>query len=142
MNAVTRRSSFSWITSPAMAQDHVRKIDGDIKVLKCVIQEMEYRCNMLVPISRLPPETLAEIFSLLPFIAHDSEGVPYLALKSVSPVCRRWREIALSFPSLWSHIHFTKLTPTGITEMPGQRHRPYNLRPRSSLRERHGLMRL
>ena len=56
MNAVTRRSSFSWITSPAMAQDHVRKIDGDIKVLKCVIQEMEYRRNTLVPISRLPPE--------------------------------------------------------------------------------------
>ena len=117
MNAVTRRSSFSWITSPAMAQDHVRKIDGDIKVLKCVVQEMEYCRNTLVPISRLPPETLAVIFSLLPFIAHDSDGVPYLASIYVSRVCRRWREIALSFPSLWSHIHFTKLTPTGIPKI-------------------------
>jgi hypothetical protein len=104
-------------TSSATAQDHVRKIDGDIKVLKYVIQEMKYHRNALVPISRVPPETLVEIFSLLPFPADDSECVSYLALISVTRVCRRWREVALSFPSLWSHINFTKLTPTGFTKI-------------------------
>jgi hypothetical protein len=104
-------------TSSATAPGHVRKIDGDIKVLKWVIQEMEYRRNALVPISRLPPETLVEIFSLLPFPADASECVSFLTLISVTRVCRRWREVALSFPSLWSYINFTKLTPTGFTEM-------------------------
>lgn len=102
-------------TSSATAPGHVRKIDGDIKVVKWVIQEMEYRRNALVPISRLPPETLVEIFAFLPFPADTSGCVSYLTLISVTHVCRRWREVALSFPSLWSYINFTKLTPTGFT---------------------------
>jgi len=105
-------------TSSTTAQDHLRNaIDDQIKVSEQVTQELKYRRNALAPISRLPPETLAEIFSLLPFPTHDFEDVPYLEWIRVTHVCHRWREIALCFPYLWNHIHFTKLTLAGITEM-------------------------
>ena len=106
-----------------MAQDFPRVIYDKINVSKRVIptylltQELKYRRNPLAPISRLPLETLAEIFSLLQLPADDSKRVPYLAWMRVTYVCRRWREVTLSFPSLWSHIHFTKLTPAGVAEM-------------------------
>jgi len=98
-------------TSSATAQDHLRKaIDDKIREFEEAIQELKYRRNALAPISRLPPETLAKIFSLLPFPADDSENVPYLAWAHVTHVCHRWREISLSFPYLWSHINFSKLS--------------------------------
>jgi len=104
--------------SSATAQDHLLKvIEDEIKVSERVTQELKYRRNALVPISRLLPETLVEIFSLLPFAADDSEYVPYLAWICVTHVCRRWREIALYSPCLWNHINFTKLTLAGITEI-------------------------
>ena len=98
-------------TSPATARDHLRQAIDD------QIRELNYRRNALVPISRLPPETLAEIFSLLSFSVDDYEDVPDLKWIRVTHVCRRWRETALSFPYLWSHIPFNKLTLAGITEI-------------------------
>ena len=98
-------------TSPATAQAHLRKAIDD------QIRELNHRRNALVPISRLPPETLAEIFSLVSFSVDDYEDVPDMKWIRVTHVCRRWREIALSFPYLWSHIPFTKLTLAGFTEI-------------------------
>ena len=97
-------------TSSATAQCHLLKVmDGEIKVSQPVSQELKYRRNTLVPISRLPTETLVEIFSLLP-IVDDSEYVPHLASICVTHVYRQWREIALHSPYLWNHINFTELT--------------------------------
>jgi len=105
-------------TSPATAQDHLRKaIDDEIKAYEQVIQELKSRRNALAPISRLPPETLAEIFSLLSPSADDSEDVPYLEWIRVTHVCHRWREIALSSPYLWNYISFTEMTLAGIPEI-------------------------
>ena len=101
-------------TSSVTAQDHLRKpIEGEIKVSEQVTQELKYRRNARAPISRLPTETLAEIFSLLP----GYEDVPYLAWIRVTHVFHRWREIALNFPHLWNHINFSKLTLAGITKI-------------------------
>ena len=106
-----------------MAQDFPHVINDKINVWKRIppsyllTQELKYCRNPVAPISRLPLETLAEIFSLLQFPTDDSKRVPYLAWMRITYVCRRWREVTLSFPSLWSHIHFTKLTPTGVAEM-------------------------
>ena len=101
--------------SSATAQDHLLKfIDHEIKVSERVTQELKSRHNALVPILRLPPETLVEIFSLLSFPADDSE---YLEWICVTHVCRRWREIALYSPYLWSHIDFTELSLDGFTEI-------------------------
>jgi hypothetical protein len=105
-------------TSPAMVQEQLRKaIDDEIKVSEQATQEPKYRRNTLAPISRLPPETLAEIFSRLPFSGDDNEDVPYLAWIGVTHVCHRWREIALHSPYLWNHIDFTELTLAGFTEI-------------------------
>ena len=100
-------------TSSTKAQD---AIDDEIKMHEQALQELKYRRNALAPISRLPPETLVEILSLLSFSAHD-EDVPYLVWIPVTHVCHRWREIAHSSPYLWNHINFTELTLTGITEI-------------------------
>ena len=82
-----------------------------------VTQELKYRRNALAPISRLPHETLAEIFSLLSFPADYYEYVPYMKWICVTHVCHRWREVALYFPYLWNHINFTHLTLAGATEI-------------------------
>ena len=103
-------------TSSATAQE-LNLVDDEIKVLERVTQELKRQHNALVPISRLPPETLVEIFSLLPFPAGDSECAPYLEWIRVTHVCRRWREIALHSPNLWTHINFTDLALAGITEI-------------------------
>ena len=81
-----------------------------------VTQELRYRRNALVPISCLPPETLVEIFSLLPFL-DVSKYDPHLARIRLTHVCHRWREVALYSPYLWNHINFTTLTRAGITEI-------------------------
>jgi len=60
--------------------------------------------NMLVPISILPAEILARIFH---FSASSEQ--PYsrsLGWVHVTHVCRRWRQIALDDPTLWTHFFF------------------------------------
>ena len=43
-----------------------------------------------------------------------AQDLPWIV---VTHVCRRWREIALNHPGLWSRINFTKLTPACMAEM-------------------------
>lgn len=63
------------------------------------------------PIAALPTETLSNIFvlSISQTLAHDEPIYPLLLDKTNSPdvlaqVSRRWREVALSMPELWSRI--------------------------------------
>ncbi|KAF8492740.1 hypothetical protein F5888DRAFT_1636895 [Russula emetica] len=77
---------------------------------------LKSRRNELAPISRLPPETLATIFTFLSASAWNERDV-YLEWIRVAHVCRRWREAALDHPRFWSHINFTKLTPAGMAEI-------------------------
>jgi hypothetical protein len=79
---------------------------------------MKAHRNTLVPISRLPPEILSVIFSLLSsFDVLDLESSPPSPSSHVSHVCHLWREISLNLPYLWSYINFTKLTPAGAAVM-------------------------
>ncbi|KAI0373788.1 hypothetical protein BV20DRAFT_977466 [Pilatotrama ljubarskyi] len=69
--------------------------------------------NTLAPVNRLPPEILSTIFglcSIRPFVsaypAH-APGVfyaPQVLETLVMPVCRLWREIALSSATLWADL--------------------------------------
>src|SRR6266705_546725 len=105
-------------TSSATAQDQLRKaIDDQIRVSEQVTQELKYHRNALPPISRLPPETLAEIFSLFPFSAVAFGDVSYMEWIRVTHICHRWREVALHSPHLWNHINFNKLKLAGFTEI-------------------------
>jgi len=104
-------------TSSAEDRDRLRQaIDHEIKVLEDTLQSSKRRRNALVPISRLPPETLAMIFSFLSSSAFD-EDADYLKWLHATHVCHQWRETALNYPHLWSHINFAKLRPAGIAEI-------------------------
>jgi hypothetical protein len=111
--------------SSAEARAHLRQaMDNRIKhfqelclALEEVTQASKYRRNALVPISRLPPETLAEIFSFLSPPACDDEAYGYQSWLYVTHVCHRWREIAIHCPHLWSHINAYQLSPAGLTEI-------------------------
>ncbi|KAH8987717.1 hypothetical protein EDB86DRAFT_2084866 [Lactarius hatsudake] len=80
---------------------------------------MKLRRNALAPISSLPPEVFAVIFSFvrLPSKLILAEEPDRLACLRVSHVCHQWREIALNQPLLWSHVDFTLLTSAGATEI-------------------------
>jgi hypothetical protein len=95
-------------------------IDAEIKSLEESLQVLRHRRNTLQPISSLPPEIFATVFSFL-----CSPGIPSLGGKPdrnlarlhVSHVCHQWREIALNQPQLWSHINFNTLSLAGATEI-------------------------
>lgn len=63
--------------------------------------------NALAPISSLPPEILAIIFSFLCWQSLGRDSGHNLAPIRLSHVCRHWREIALNQSLLWSHVDFT-----------------------------------
>jgi hypothetical protein len=66
----------------------------------------------LVPINRLPPETLGHIFAI---VVSYSPCTPTReqrdSLLDIPLVCTRWHRIISSIPSIWSHVDFH----TGIT---------------------------
>ncbi|KAF8264480.1 hypothetical protein EI94DRAFT_466671 [Lactarius quietus] len=84
------------------------------------IYESKLRQISLSPISSLPPEVFTAIFSLACFPGTSSLGGEpdhHLVPLRISHVCRRWREIALNQPLLWSHVGFSDLSPVGVTEI-------------------------
>ena len=95
-------------------------IDAEIKSLEESIRKLKLRRNALQPISALPPEIFAAIFSYLCL-----PGIPSLGGKPsqsrarlrISHVCRQWRAIALNQPQLWSHINFDAVSLAGATEI-------------------------
>ncbi|KAH8981805.1 hypothetical protein EDB92DRAFT_2093869 [Lactarius akahatsu] len=86
------------------------------------IRSLRRRRNALAPISSLPPELFAAIFSFLrlPLSGTTLQGMEpdrQLSWLHVTHVCHQWRELALNQPFFWSHVDFTTLTPAGATEM-------------------------
>ncbi|KAF8881990.1 hypothetical protein BD779DRAFT_1675169 [Infundibulicybe gibba] len=60
-------------------------------------------CNRLAPVTRLPPELLSLIFVLSVRAAGPGDWIE--AAHTNSLVCKRWRQIALDCPELWSHLN-------------------------------------
>ena len=103
-------------TSSAESRDRIRRaIDDEIISSKESTRVLRSRRNAVAPISRLPPETLAAIFSFL--LTEWNKNTCYLKWIRVTHVCRRWREVALGHPCFWSHICFTKLKSDGVAEI-------------------------
>ncbi|KAI9444552.1 hypothetical protein H4582DRAFT_1909696 [Lactarius indigo] len=98
-----------------------RAIDAEIKSLEESILALRLRRNALIPVSSLPPEVIAAIFSCLRLRASTAitiGGKPdLLAWLHVAHVCHRWREIALNQAPFWSHVDFTTLTSAGAAEI-------------------------
>ena len=101
-------------------QDTQVDIDTEIVLLEQVIRDahakildLRTRRNTAVPpISRLPAETLAEIFVLFESQYREESFAPQKQAAQTRPfgwlaithVCRYWRIVARSLPHLWSHI--------------------------------------
>jgi hypothetical protein len=104
-------------TISAESRDRFRQaIDEEINSSEEFTRALKSRRNALAPISCLPPEILAAIFSLLPSSTWN-KGAGNLEWIRVAHACRRWREIALNHPRFWSYINFTKLTPAAVAEI-------------------------
>ncbi|KAG9119111.1 hypothetical protein FRC07_006036, partial [Ceratobasidium sp. 392] len=66
------------------------------------------------PINILPPEVLANIFTLLDLcLLHYHPNNPY----NFTEVCAHWRHIALSTTNLWAHIDFGSPVRSEFTDM-------------------------
>ncbi|KAH9047734.1 hypothetical protein EDB84DRAFT_1460873 [Lactarius hengduanensis] len=93
-------------------------IDAEIKSLEGSIRALKLRRNALTPISSLPTEVIAAIFSFLLPIAPSpftilGERPDQLTWLRVASVCHHWREIALNQPLFWNHVDLTTLTSAG-----------------------------
>lgn len=109
-------------TSLTESCDRLRQdIDDEIGLLQEQVLEstraLRSRRNALAPISRLPPEIFAKIFSLLSIFMWGVVAPGHVSCMRVIQVCRQWRETALNHSSLWSHIDFTELTPVAMAEI-------------------------
>ncbi|KZV72074.1 hypothetical protein PENSPDRAFT_751287 [Peniophora sp. CONT] len=79
--------------------------DEELELLNCLMRAARLKRNGLSPTAALPPETLAHIFELLSKgQTYDSNGRAEWSFMAVSHVCTRWRNIAITTPSLWTHL--------------------------------------
>ncbi|KAF6746786.1 hypothetical protein DFP72DRAFT_922271 [Ephemerocybe angulata] len=103
-------------------QAHRARLEERLLELEAEARAIKYYQNTLASINRLPPEILYMIFLIVAertqnqFNPSSCRG-PYVDmswLPRTTQVCRRWRDVALSWPTLWSRISFT--TPE-LTEL-------------------------
>lgn len=78
-------------------------MDDERRRLDAAILQLVRQRNRLAPISCLPPELLACIFSWV--------TMPYRLenLLLITSICRHWRHVALADPTLWSVLEFNEL---------------------------------
>ncbi|TFK68642.1 hypothetical protein BDN72DRAFT_821040 [Pluteus cervinus] len=97
-------------THTSQNQQDIALVDEKILALQSQIRGLSQRRNELIPVGRLFPEVLVEIFSYLKreWWTGPSCKVP-LVLK-LTHVSRRWRAVALDCPVLWNEIFFQNET--------------------------------
>ncbi|KIM75632.1 hypothetical protein PILCRDRAFT_668588 [Piloderma croceum F 1598] len=89
----------------------------DAKIDELLLQRRSLRIDrhllstLLSPVRFLPPELLGEIFRYCLPQDYDESGA-HKAVMLPSHVCKRWRDVALSTPALWTNmvLHVTDKT--------------------------------
>ena len=95
--------------------EHARKVlQDEIDQHKNHIIEKQRQLNTLIPIARLPPELLSEVFIHFAALARDISSPAYPRGRSkrwiqIAHICHYWRNIALSTPRVWSEFTVDKL---------------------------------
>ncbi|KIJ65654.1 hypothetical protein HYDPIDRAFT_39574 [Hydnomerulius pinastri MD-312] len=113
--AVSLGSGVNAFSPESLVQQAQAQLDHEIAALRT-------KRNALSRISRLPPEVLASIFVLYARISHvehfDEPHMEYftevLPWVKVSYVCRQWRDVALSCPTLWTFMFFASQRWTDV----------------------------
>ncbi|KAI0766630.1 hypothetical protein BD413DRAFT_615043 [Trametes elegans] len=97
------------------ALTHARQVvQAQIATHTNAIIELKTQYNNMSPSSRLPPEILSEIFTLVAVDHFQSmRKMHYGSFRAykwiaLTHVCRAWRNIALNTPRLWSRIIVTQ----------------------------------
>ncbi|KAI1786852.1 hypothetical protein LXA43DRAFT_1098801 [Ganoderma leucocontextum] len=93
--------------------NNLRVLDGLLTEASSVIRQY---LNTAVPINRCPGEILSEMFALsatnqLSSFSSDDERVSFVLVEKLRPitlVCRSWRNLAISTPSLWCDVVFDR----------------------------------
>ncbi|KAH7912426.1 hypothetical protein BJ138DRAFT_1112379 [Hygrophoropsis aurantiaca] len=86
------------------------QIDKKIASLSKQIVELRSQRNVFTCVSSLPAELLAKIFMDYAHQAYKGRRGTYsydcesLMWIRVTHVCRHWRQVALAFPALWTHL--------------------------------------
>ncbi|KAI0317417.1 hypothetical protein OF83DRAFT_1283445 [Amylostereum chailletii] len=68
------------------------------------IQYLRQRSNELLPVSQLPNEILSAVFLLARSFVEGPQGRKPPSWVAITYVCRRWRAVAIAYPSLWCQI--------------------------------------
>ena len=77
--------------------EEMAQVEALMKRLAVHRSGLRRRINSIVPISRLPPEILIEIFSL---VCQTSSTTPIF----LGSICADWRSLAWNTPLLWCRI--------------------------------------
>ncbi|TFK67025.1 hypothetical protein BDN72DRAFT_843530 [Pluteus cervinus] len=88
-----------------------KRLAKRIKKLYRRINRLKTRHNELAFISRLPPELLTRIFSILQSNTREEYGQGYYKWAVVTQVTRPWRRLALGTKHLWNIVSHTTKTP-------------------------------
>jgi F-box-like len=89
----------------------------DKKVLN-ILADLRSVRNAVIPINKLPMEIIGNVFSFLPDFVPSPDTFefrydpPFYRWITTTFVCRRWRAVALSFPSLWTIIDTSRMDAT------------------------------
>ncbi|TCD61499.1 hypothetical protein EIP91_008365 [Steccherinum ochraceum] len=83
------------------------------------LRRLRYLKNSLIPISRLPPEILSQIFfAFCALVKNQPRAFGRYRREfewlSVAHVCHEWRDVALSTPLFWSNIRLGNLSDTAL----------------------------
>jgi hypothetical protein len=89
------------------ANSNISRLDVQINDLllrrRALCNYRQMLVTLLSPIRRLPPELLGEIFRYCLPQNYDEKGA-HKAVMLPSHVCKHWRDVALSTPTLWTNI--------------------------------------
>ncbi|KAF8262412.1 hypothetical protein EI94DRAFT_1743694 [Lactarius quietus] len=100
----------------------LQAINAEVKSLEESLRALKLRRNALLPVSSLPPEVIATIFSFLRLRVTSTahvlrEKTEPLEWLRVAHVCHQWREVALDHPLFWNHVDFTTVTSASAAEI-------------------------
>ncbi|KAI0044991.1 hypothetical protein FA95DRAFT_183472 [Auriscalpium vulgare] len=113
---LTSITSLSDIYNNSPTNPALTAFDDEALALLHTLQSLRSHRNAHTPISRLPPELLAQIFSLCADAdriaadyvdEHDTPESHASSLMAITHVCHAWRALALDCPFLWSFVDFT-----------------------------------
>lgn len=100
------RSGEELSLNPALSSASTVDVDRDIDKLERALSALRSHRNSLSAVSRLPTEILCHIFTYLDISCRQflPDSQSSWMWQSVTHVCRHWRDIALTSPTLWTYI--------------------------------------